>query len=100
MALQFEWDPRKAANNLRKHKVSFEEAQTVFQDEFAMIFPDEDHSKSEDREIIIGRSAQSRILLVCFIERERDLVRLISARRATKYERDDFEKNSGAPVKE
>ena len=95
MALRFEWDPKKAARNLKKHRVSFEEAQTVFEDELALIFPDEEHSSEEVREIIIGRAARDRVLLVCFVERKQDLVRLFSARRATKNERDDFEENAG-----
>lgn len=91
MALKFEWDREKAANNVKKHHVSFEEAQTVFEDGNARIFSDEAHSVDEDREIIIGVSSQRRILLVCFVERWQDVVRIISARRATKNERKDFE---------
>ena len=66
----FEWDPSKAAANLRAHGVSFEEAVTVFQDPLAKIHPDPDHSESERREILIGRSAQARLLLVAFTDRQ------------------------------
>jgi hypothetical protein len=95
MDLRFEWDPKKATQNARKHKVRFEEAQTVFEDEMALIFPDETHSETEDREIIIGRSRVSRLLLVCFVERRKNVVRIISARRATENERNDYERHTG-----
>ncbi len=91
MQLRFEWDERKAAANLSKHKVSFEEAQTVFYNPLACIFDDEWHSADEPREIIIGHSNSDRLLLVCFTEREPGLIRVISARRATKRERGDYE---------
>lgn len=94
MALQFEWDPRKAKQNLAKHAVSFDEAVTVFADPLARIFNDEDHSSDEQREIIIGHSATSRLLMVCFADRGTS-VRLISARRATPLERKDYEEKTG-----
>ncbi|MBI1754170.1 MAG: BrnT family toxin [Acidobacteria bacterium] len=85
--LRFEWDPSKATGNLKKHGVSFEEALTVFYDEFAVQFYDDDHSASEERFILLGMSSIARILVVCHCERESgDLVRIISARRATKRE--------------
>ena len=90
MSLQFTWDERKAAANQKKHGVSFEEAQTVFDNPLAVIFDDERHSLNEPREIIIGHSARNRLLLVCFTERDGD-IRLISARRATPKERRDYE---------
>jgi uncharacterized DUF497 family protein len=93
MQLRFEWDKRKAVTNLSKHKVSFAEAQTVFYDPLACIFDDEWHSTDEPREIIIGHSNSNRLLLVCFTEREPGLVRIISARRATRRERRDYEEN-------
>jgi uncharacterized DUF497 family protein len=74
-----------------KHGVSFEEAMTVFNDALARIFDDSDHSATEFREIIIGRSQKNRLLLVCFTERE-GAVRIFSARKATKLEREDYEK--------
>ena len=76
MSLKFEWDRRKATSNLSEHGVSFEEALTVFGDPLAGIFDDEDHSVKEQREIIIGHS-----------------VRIFSARRATRREREDYEEN-------
>jgi uncharacterized DUF497 family protein len=95
MVLRFEWDPKKAATNLSKHGVSFEEAHTVFSDSLARIFDDEEHSSDEPREIIIGHSANQRLLLVCFTAQERTL-RLSSARRATRKERQDYEENVGS----
>ena len=88
MSLRFEWDPKKAAANFANHGVSFEEALTVFSNPLARIFDDEEHSSEEPREIIIGHSAKQHLLLVCFTARETAL-RLLSARRATKRERQD-----------
>jgi uncharacterized protein len=93
MQLRFEWDEGKAAVNLNKHRVSFEEAVTVFYDPLACIFDDEWHSTEELREIIIGHSNFHRLLLVCFTERGPGLIRIISARHATKRERRDYEEN-------
>jgi uncharacterized DUF497 family protein len=70
MGIQFEWDNKKATSNLNKHKVSFEEAITVFGDPLAVIFDDEIHSEDEVREVIIGHSVNNRLLLVCFTERD------------------------------
>jgi uncharacterized DUF497 family protein len=92
MSLEFEWDVDKAASNLKKHRVTFEEAASVFGDPLAAIFDDELHSKEEQREIIIGHSDKNRILLVSFTERA-GAVRIISARRATIRERKDYEEN-------
>jgi len=92
--MKFSWDPRKADSNFRKHGVAFDEAITVFSDPLAFIFDDLEHSVDEHREIIIGYSTLSRLLLVCFVERIDDTVRLISARRATKQEINDYEKNA------
>ncbi|MCI0551382.1 MAG: BrnT family toxin [Anaerolineae bacterium] len=92
--MKFAWDPRKADSNLRKHGVAFDEAITVFSDPFAFIFNDILHSEEEHREIIIGTSAVRRIILVCFVERTEDTIRIISARRATKDEIRDYEKNA------
>ncbi len=86
MSLQFEWDDTKAAANLKKHVVGFDEALTVFADPLARIFDDPDHSDEEPREIIIGFSAKPRLLVVGFTERSGS-VRLIHVRRATKAER-------------
>ena len=90
MNLRFEWDVNKATANTAKHDVSFEEVATVFRDPIAAIFDDEDHSDEEWREIIIGHSDKNRLLLVCFTERD-DAIRIISARKATRRERRDYE---------
>ena len=92
MSLEFEWDSDKAASNRKKHAVSFEEAATVFADPLAAIFDDEVHSEDEQREFIVGHSVENRLLLVCFTERE-GAIRIISARRATRRERKDYEEN-------
>jgi uncharacterized DUF497 family protein len=92
--MKFEWDPIKAASNIRKHGVSFDEAVTVFKDPLAFIFDDTTHSEQEHREIIIGTSALRRIVLVCFAERLEDVVRIISARPATRQEIKDYEENA------
>jgi uncharacterized DUF497 family protein len=93
MAVRIEWDSRKAVGNLRKHDISFDEASTVFDDPLAVIFPDDDHSVDEIRELIIGHSVQNRLLMVSFTEREPDIVRIISARLATRKETKDYEEN-------
>ncbi len=95
MSLKFEWDRKKAESNLSKHRVSFQEALKVFGDPLARIFDDEDHSVKEQREIIIGHSVKGRLLVVCFIPQE-DLVRVFSARKATRRERKDYEENAKA----
>jgi uncharacterized protein len=91
--VEFEWDDAKAESNLAKHGVSFEEALTVFDDPLAAIFDDEHHSLGERREIIVGYSYRSRLVLVSFVERS-DRVRIISARPATRRERTGYEENS------
>ena len=94
MTTRFEWDPKKAASNIQKHGVSFDEAVTVFKDPLAFIFDDMTHSEQEHREIIIGMSALRRMLLVCFVERIENTVRIISARPATRQEIKDYEENA------
>jgi len=85
---KFEWDPPKAASNKRKHGVTFEEAKSVFYDDFAIQFFDEESSESEDRFLLLGHSNKSRILLICHCEKESgNLIRIISARKATIKER-------------
>jgi uncharacterized DUF497 family protein len=91
--MKFSWDPRKADSNVRKHGIAFDEAITVFSDPLALIFDDMVHSEEEHREIIIGYSALRRLILVCFVERFEDTIRIISARRATRVEIKDYEKN-------
>ncbi|QQZ30268.1 BrnT family toxin [Thiothrix subterranea] len=86
--MKFEWDTAKAASNQRKHGISFEEAKSVFFDEFAVQFYDEEHSDVEDRFLMLGLSDESKILLVCHCERDSGTtIRIISARKATKNER-------------
>ena len=90
-AIHFEWDKDKSRENKRKHKVSFEEAQTVFLDENAIRFFDPDHSQDEDRFIMLGMSFTLRVLVVCHCYREDDLViRIISARKADRREQSDY----------
>ncbi len=85
--IKFEWDATKAISNKKKHGVSFEEAQSVFYDEFAVQFFDEDGSAAEDRFLMLGFSDEARLLIVCHCERDQgNTVRIISARKATKSE--------------
>lgn len=88
----FEWDVNKAATNLIKHGISFDEAKTVFDDPLFVDFYDPDHSDDEHRYIMIGMSLQSRLLLVAYTERG-DVTRLISAREATRVERKAYEQS-------
>jgi len=86
--IKFEWDASKAASNKKKHGVTFEEAKSVFYDDFAIQFFDDENSEHEDRFLILGCSNQSRILLICHCELESgNLIRIISARKATSKER-------------
>ena len=90
--IKFEWNPAKAASNLKKHGVSFEEAQSVFYDEFAVQFYDDPHSAEEDRFLLLGMSSGAHLLLVCHCERDGgDIIRIISARKATKQESAHYE---------
>jgi len=88
--MEFEWDPQKAAKNLRKHKISFNEAATVFDDPLSVTVTDPDHSAEEDRFIIVGQSYRRRLLIVSFAERG-DRIRIISARELTPAERRAYE---------
>lgn len=88
--MQFEWDPRKAAANLKRHGVSFEEAATAFRDPLSATARDPDHSVGEDRFITFGVSNRGRVLAVSHTERG-DILRIISARQATKGERKIYE---------
>lgn len=90
---EFEWDSRKAAQNARKHGVSFAEALTVFSDPQARIFDDPDHSADERREIMVGYSRRPRLLVVGFTERS-GRVRIITARRASRAETTRHEENT------
>ncbi len=85
--IKFDWDASKAALNLKKHGVSFDEAQSAFYDDFAMQFFDEDHSDHEDRFLLLGMSSDANLLLICHCERaDGGVIRIISARKATKHE--------------
>ena len=85
--MKFEWDRAKAAANAKKHKVTFEAAKTVFYDDFAVQFFDDDNSSTEDRFLLLGMSSDARLLLVCHCEREEgEVIRIISARKATQQE--------------
>jgi uncharacterized protein len=93
MQLRFDWDKKKAETNQRKHGISFDEAQSVFTDDHSIIVPDPDHSIEEDRAVIIGSSRSGQTLVVCYVERD-DVIRLLSARRATRAERGKYEQTS------
>lgn len=93
MGLDFDWNPRKAIVNRQRHRVSFEEAATVFNDLLGASFPDPDHSEEEDRFIAVGVSVRSRLLMVSYTERH-DLIWIISARELTRHERRHYE-NTG-----
>lgn len=86
LKLHFEWDSRKAAANLKKHGISFEEAKTVFFDEQAKLIDDPDHSQSEDRFVLLGLSSFLKLLVVCHCYRDGNMIRIISARKATTTE--------------
>ena len=89
--LQFDWDERKNASNKRKHGVSFEEARTVFTDDEALLLADDEHSEAEDRFVLLGLSSMLQILIVCHCYRQnRDIIRIISARKADARERAQY----------
>lgn len=91
-SLNFVWDKRKDSTNQKKHKVSFDEAKTVFFDENARLIHDPDHSEDEDRYIILGLSSALRLLVVCHCYKENDsTIRIISARKADKSEQKTYE---------
>ena len=93
MALEFEWDPHKAESNLKQHGVSFDDATTVFRDTLSITISDPDHSESENRFIDIGMSHRRELLVVSYTERK-DKIRIISARRATRAERKNYEETN------
>jgi uncharacterized DUF497 family protein len=90
MALFFEWDDRKAQSNKRKHGITFEDASTVFGDPLSVTIPDPGHSVGEDRFVTIGLSVNGKLIVVVHKEHD-DIIRVISARRATRYERQQYE---------
>jgi uncharacterized DUF497 family protein len=89
----FEWDIAKARSNIRKHGVRFDEAQTVFTDDFSITIPDPDHSAVEERFVVVGQSHKNRLVVVVYTERGKG-IRLISARQATRAERKIYEKEN------
>ena len=90
--IRFQWDPAKAQANLRKHGVSFEEAQNVFYDEHALLLDDPDHFDEEERFVLLGLSDRFRVLVVVHAYREQEaVIRLISARKATRTERTRYD---------
>jgi len=90
MGLQFEWDEKKAKVNKRKHGITFEEASTAFADKLSITIDDPLHSEYENRLILIGKSKEFKTLVVIHVER-REAIRIISARKATKYEQEFYE---------
>ena len=91
--MEFEWDPEKAAANVRRRRVSFSEAATVLEDPLSTTFPDEAHSEGEMRFVTVGVSQRGRLLVVAHTERN-DTIRIISARRATRREREFYEQGN------
>lgn len=90
--IKFDWDPLKAKGNKKNHGVSFDEAKSVFYDDFARQFYDEAHSEQEARFLLLGVSNTSRILLICHCEvGDKNTIRIISARKATRNERQLYE---------
>ena len=90
-SLNFEWDENKNASNFKKHGISFDEAKTVFADELGRLIPDPDNSEGEERFILMGMSSHLKLLAVCHCERSSDTIRIISARKADKSERRQYE---------
>ena len=94
MKIEFTWDDGKNRSNRKKHGVSFEEAQTVFYDDYARLIYDPDHSKSEDRFVLLGTSARLRVLVICYSYRQKGaVIRIISARKAARNERRQYEEH-------
>jgi uncharacterized DUF497 family protein len=87
--MQYQWDPRKATTNLRKHGIDFADSVAVFEDEYALLIADD--FLEEDRYVAIGSDAIGRVLVVVFTERETRTIRIISARQATQRERREYE---------
>jgi uncharacterized DUF497 family protein len=91
MSIKFEWDPRKARRNLRKHGIDFDEATTIFADTLSITIPDPDHSADEERWVTMGLSNRQRLLVVVHTEEEEETIRIISARMADHLERRKYE---------
>lgn len=91
MDITFDWDASKASSNKKKHGISFEEAKSAFLDENALVIHDPEHSDDEERFVLLGRSAMTRLLVVCHCYRQQDsVIRIISARKATKKESSQY----------
>ena len=90
MSVTFEWNAPKALENIRKHGVEFEEATSAFADPLSLTIPDPDHSEVDEREILVGSSSKGNLLVVVHVDRG-DTIRLISARKATRHERRNYE---------
>jgi len=89
--MRFEWDETKSQANLRKHRVSFDEAETTFFDDEALVYEDPDHSPDEERFLLLGMSSNLRVLLVVHcLRQDGQAIRIISARKATKSERSNY----------
>jgi len=95
-SLHFEWDENKAISNQKKHGISFEEAQSVFADSLGRLISDPDSSEDEERFILMGVSSRLRLLIVCHCERDKNSIRIISARKADRFERKIYEEKSYA----
>ena len=91
----YEWDSKKAAENQRKHGVSFDEASSVFLDPLALTFDDPDHSLNERRFITIGMTSSQRLVFVAHVDKDDDRIRIISARETTRREAYDYQERSG-----
>ena len=95
-SLHFEWDENKAISNQEKHGISFEEAKSAFADSLGRLISDPDHSEDEERFILMGVSFRLRLLIVCHCERGANSIRIISARKADRFERKKYEEKSYA----
>jgi len=96
ISLHFEWDESKAISNQEKHGISFEEAKSVFADSLGRLISDPDHSEDEERFILMGVSSRLRLLIVCHCEKDENSIRIISARKADRFERKKYEEKSYA----
>ena len=95
MEIRFEWDFWKNLKNKKKHNIIFEEAATVFYDDFALLYSDPEHSEDEDRFLLLGYSSTNKICIVCHCYIEDNIIRIISARKATKEEQKEYNKYNG-----
>lgn len=95
MEIRFEWDFLKNVINKKKHNILFEEAATVFYDDCALLYSDPEHSEYEERFLLLGYSSTNKICLVCHCYREDNVIRIISARKATKEEREAYNMYNG-----